>query len=60
MEEKILFWRGFVCDIIRPSKKLLFQSELLKYKNKVWKLFRIKDEDNGVVPVSLLLTANIF
>ena len=52
--------RGFVCDIIRPSKELPVQSNLLKHKNKVWKLFRIKNEDNSVVPVSLLLTVNIF
>ena len=52
--------RGFVCDIIRPNKELPVQSKLLKQKNKVWKLFRIKNEDNGIVPVSLLLTVNIF
>ena len=84
--------RGFVCDIIRPSKELLIQSNLLKQKkelpvqsnllkqqgttcsnkelpvqsnllqqkNKVWKLFRIKNEDNGIAPVSLLLTVNMF
>ena len=45
--------KGFVCDIINPSKELPVQSKLLKHKNKVWKLFRIKNEDNGVVPVSL-------
>ena len=27
--------RGFVCDIIRPSKELPVQSNLLKHKNKV-------------------------
>ena len=37
--------RGFVCDIIRPSKELPVQSKLLKQKNKVWKLLRIKNED---------------
>ena len=48
--------RGLVCDIIRPSKKLPVQnylfkvSKLLKHKNKVWKLLRIKHEDNGVLP----------
>ena len=26
----------------------------------MWKLFRINNENNGVVPVSLLLTENIF
>ena len=31
--------RGFVCDIIRPSK------ELPIHKNNVLKLFRIKNED---------------
>ena len=41
--------RGFVCDIIRSSKELSVQSKLL----------RIKNEDNGVVPMSLLLTVNI-
>ena len=44
--------RGFVCDIIRPNKELPVQSNLLKQKNKVWKLFRIKNEDNGIAPVS--------
>ena len=38
--------RAFVCDV--------------KHKNKVWQLLRIKHEDNGVVPVSSLLTVNIF
>ena len=52
--------RGFACDIIRHSKDLPVQSKLLKHKNNVWNLFRIKSEDNGVVPVSLLLTVNIF
>ena len=52
--------RAFVCDMIRPSKELPVQSKLLKRGNKVWKLFRIKNEDNGVVPESLLLTVNIF
>ena len=52
--------RGFVCDIIRPNKELPVQSNLLKQKNKVWKLFRIKNEDNGIAPVSLLLTVNMF
>ena len=27
--------RGFVCDVIRPSKKLPVQSKLLKKNNKV-------------------------
>ena len=27
--------RGFVCDIIRPSKELPVQSFLLKHKNKI-------------------------
>ena len=52
--------RDFVCDIIHPSKELPVQSKLLKHKNKVWKLFRIKNEDNGVVPMSLYLTVKIF
>ena len=60
MGKKTVFLRDFVCDIIRPSKELITQSKLLKHKNKVWKLFRIKNEYNGVVPVSLLLTVNIF
>ena len=45
--------RGFVCHIIHLSKELPVQSKPLKHKNKVWKLFRIKNEDNGVVPVPL-------
>ena len=45
----------------KPGRKELpVQSKLLKQKNKVLKLFRIKNEDNGIVPVSLLLTVNIF
>ena len=52
--------RGFVCNVIRPSKELTVQSQQLKHKNKVWKLFRINNENNGVVSVSLLLTENIF
>ena len=32
----------------------------LKHKNKVWKLFRIKNENNGAVVVSLLLTVKMF
>ena len=42
-KENIL--RGFVCDIICPSKELPVQSQQLKHKNKVWKLFKIKNED---------------
>ena len=56
--EKILTW--FVCDINRPSKELPVQSKLLKHKNKMWKLSRIKNKEDGVVPVSLLLTVNTF
>ena len=52
--------RGFICDVIRPSKKLPVQSYLLKHKKKVWKLLRIMHEENGVAPVSSLLTVNIF
>ena len=37
--------RKVVCDIIRPSKELPAQSSQLKLKNKVWKLFKIKNED---------------
>ena len=33
----------FVCDIIRSSKKLPVQSQSLKDKNKMWKLFDIKN-----------------
>ena len=43
--KKDFILRGFVCDIIRPSKELPVQSKLLKQKNKVWKLLRIKNED---------------
>ena len=32
----------------------------LKHMNMVWKLFRINNEDNDIVLVSLLLTMNIF
>ena len=51
--KKDVILRGFVCDIIRPSKELSVQSQLLKHKNKMWKLFRIKNEENGAVIVSL-------
>ena len=57
--KKDFILRSFVCDIIYLSKKLPVQSLLLKHKNKVWKLFRIKNEDNGVVLAYLLLTVNI-
>ena len=33
----------FVCDIIRSSKKLPVQSQSLQDKNKMWKLFDIKN-----------------
>ena len=52
--------RGFVCDIIHSIKELPVQSKLLKRKNQLWKLFRIKNEANGVVPVSLLLAVSMF
>ena len=52
--------RGFVCDIKSSSKELPIQSKLLKHKNKVWKLLRIKNEDNVIVLGSLLLPVNIF
>ena len=51
---------GFFYDIIRPSKKPPVQSYLLKHKYKVWKLLRIMHDNNGIPPVSLLLTVNIF
>ena len=35
--------RVFVCGIIRPSKELPVQSQQLKHKNKVLKLFNIKN-----------------
>ena len=53
---KKFFLRGFVCDVIRPYKKLSVQSLQVKHKNKVWKLFKIKNEE----AVSLLLTVNTF
>ena len=37
--------RGFFCDIIRPYKELPVQSQQLKHKNKVSRLFKIKSED---------------
>ena len=57
---KHLFWEAFFSDIICPSKEVPIQSKLLKHKSKVWKLWRIKNEGNGVVSVPLLLTVNIF
>ena len=57
---KYFILRGFVWDIIRPSKDLPAQSQLLKHKNKGWKLFRIKNEDDGIISVFLLFTVNIF
>ena len=59
-ERKDFILTGFVCDINRLRKELPVQSKLFKHKNKVWKLSRIKNEENGVAPVSLLLTVNIF
>ena len=58
--EKTFILRGFFSDIICPSKEVPIQSKLLKHKSKVWKLWRIKNEGNGVVSVPLLLTVNIF
>ena len=58
--EKRFYFKRLFCDIIHPSKGLSFQSKLLKHKNKVWKLFRIKNDDNDLVPVSLYLTVKIF
>ena len=39
------FLREYLCDFIRPYKELPVQSSLLKHKNKVWKLFQIKNEN---------------
>ena len=44
--------RGFVCDIIRPYKELPVQSYQLKHKNKVWKLFKIKNEDTRTMSMA--------
>ena len=41
MEERIL--RVSVCDIIRPGKELPVQSQQIKDKNNVCKLFNIKN-----------------
>ena len=45
---KKIFLRGFVCDVIRPYKKLSVQSLQVKHKNKYEEA------------VSLLLTVNTF
>ena len=42
-----LILRGYVYNMIRPSINLPFQSWQLKRKNKVWKLFKIKNEDTS-------------
>ena len=47
--------------MILPSNPLPFQKLATEAQNQgVKKLFRIKNEDNGVVLVSLMLTVNIF
>ena len=54
--EKTFILRGFFSNIIRPSKEVPIQSKLLKHKNKVWKLWRIKNEGNDVVSVPFFVT----
>ena len=44
--KSFFLWAAFVCDDIRPCKELPVQSEQLKYQNKVWKLFKIEDEES--------------
>ena len=53
--------RGFVCDIIRPTKELSrVSTRIMCIKNvSVLTIFNINDV-SGVVLVSLLLTVNIF
>ena len=41
--------RGFAWDIIRSSKELPVQSQKLKHKYKVWKLFKIENEDTWTI-----------
>ena len=44
-ERKDFILRVFDCDIIRHCKELPVKSQRLKHKNKVWKLFKIKNAD---------------
>ena len=44
-ERENFILRGFACDVIGPYKELPVLSYQLKHKDKVWKLFKIKNED---------------
>ena len=58
-EKRYCFER--LCLWYHPSQQETTCSKLAtKHQNKVWKLLRIKHEDNGVAPVSSLLIVNIF
>ena len=51
-EREDFILRDFVCDIIRPYKELPVQSYQLKHKNKVRKLFKIKNEDTRTMSMA--------
>ena len=46
--------RGCVYDMMLPRKQLPVQSYQLKHKNKVGKLFKIKNEDTRTTSVALM------
>ena len=51
---KDLVLRGCVYDMMLPRKQLPVQSYQLKHKNKVGKLFKIKNEDTRTTSVALM------
>ena len=44
MEINILFWEALFVISSVPARNYLFNEKQLKHKNKVWKLFKIKNE----------------
>ena len=51
-EREDFILRSFVCDIIRPYKELPVQKLATEAEEKVWKLFKVKNEDTRTMSMA--------
>ena len=52
LNEKQRFYSGFLYDVIRLFNELAVRSQLLKHKNKMWKQFKVKNEDTRTMSIA--------
>ena len=50
--KKKRFYSGFLYNVIRLFKELAVRSQLLKHKNKLWKQFKLKNEDTRTMSIA--------